>query len=130
MKQPHISRFHEEGFVLVEPMSYFVLVEPMSYEDKIRKILSTIYLSRFDINYLSRIERLEYEVDNIKEEMRELRKNSVENPLSFLSQKLSSRGKYAVLRNETFDLLFITNSEREAFTFSLNEPNSMILRLK
>ena len=121
MIHQHISKFSEISYAEFEPSSY---------EDKLRKIFTSIYLSRLNIDYLSRIDRLEDEVYNIKQEISELKKFIVNDPLSFLSQKLSSRGNFAVLKKESFDVLFITNSEREAFNFSLKEHNSIILRLK
>ncbi len=122
MMPEHISRFRERGQFTPEQSSderHFMV-----------NLLIRRYLSKLDSDYSSRIETLEDEVYDIKEEIRKLKKGSIENPLSFLSKKLSLYGKFAVLKKETYDVLLITNSEREAFNFSLKKIDSMILRLK
>ena len=120
MNKEHQSEFLQEEFDILEPESY---------EDQIIDVY-TRYFSRFEFNLKKRVERLEYEVDDIRKEIEELKESKNQSPLVLLSNKLKSQGTYAVLKDETYEVLLITYSRREALNFSSNKKNVFILRLR
>lgn len=86
--------------------------------------------SRFDVNLKERVQKLEFEIDFVKKEIDQLKETKNQNLLTLLSHKLISQGNYAVLKDETYEVLLITDNRREALNFSSDKKGVFILRLR